>query len=339
MVGLADNLGFNPGGKSRVKFRVKEGVKPGITATLFRACGKLQREFSLLTLEPMARHTSFRVGGPADLFFAPRTKEELIRVIERSRCLGIPITPVGSGTNLLVRDRGIRGLVVTTRRMDKTLALTMTTDQEGIITASSGVVLGSAARFSMDRALTGFEFCAGIPGTVGGAIMMNAGTALGTIADSLVSLEVVSGNGEVRTIDRSEINFAHRKIMFDSFDPKVFVLEARFRVFLGDKQALQDQWLSLLEVRHKNQPGAVASAGCFFKNPDGGMPAGQLIDRAGLKGRRFGNAMVSKIHGNFIVNLGGATALEVLTLKRIVQDEVKKKFNVDLKPEVKIEGE
>jgi UDP-N-acetylmuramate dehydrogenase len=325
--------------KSRMKSMVKHGGEPQMDSTLSRAYGRLRREFSILTQEPMVRHTSFRVGGPADLFFAPAAKEELIRIIKRSGDLGIPVTLVGSGTNLLVRDKGIRGLVITTARMDKNLALTMTTDQEGIITASSGVILGSAARFAMDRGLTGLEFCAGIPGTVGGAVMMNAGTNLGTISDSLVSLEVVSENGETRTIDRSDIGFVHRKIMFDSPDSKVFVLEARFRVFTGDKRQICNQWLSLLKVRHGNQPRAVASAGCFFKNPDGAIPAGKLIDRAGLKGRKFGNAMVSKIHGNFIVNLGGATALELLTLKRIVQDEVRRKFNVDLKPEVKIEGE
>ncbi|MDY0220413.1 MAG: UDP-N-acetylmuramate dehydrogenase [Desulfobacterium sp.] len=313
--------------------------EPAMTGSPSRAYGLLQRMFSLLTDEPMARHTTFKVGGPADLFFAPATKGELIGVIKCSRELGIAITLVGSGTNLLVRDRGIRGLVVTTKRMNKNLALTMTTDQEGTITASSGVILGAAARFAMERGMAGFEFCAGIPGTVGGAVMMNAGTNLGTIADSLVSLEVLSGDGEISTIDRSQLSFAHREIMFDSPGSCTFVLGARFRVFAGDKQQIRDQWHSLLELRHANQPGAVASAGCFFKNPDGGMPAGLLIDRAGLKGRKFGNAMVSKIHGNFIVNLGGATAMEILTLKRMVQDEVREKFNVDLKPEVKIEGE
>lgn len=337
---LVDNLGLNLGVYPGVKSRVKYGAKRGVdSCSLSRACALLQREFFLLLNESMARHTTFKVGGPADLFFAPATKGELIGVIKRSRDLDIPVILVGSGTNLLVRDRGIRGLVVTTKRMNKDLDLAITTDPEGTITASSGVILGAAARFAMDRGMAGFEFCAGIPGTVGGAVMMNAGTSLGTIADILVSLEVVSGDGKIITIDRSELSFAHRKLMFDSLDPCMFVLGARFRVFAGDKQQIRDRWLSLLELRHASQPGKVASAGCFFKNPDGGMPAGLLIDRAGLKGQRFGNAMVSKIHGNFIVNLGGATALEILTLKRIVQDEVRKKFNVDLKPEVKIEGE
>lgn len=333
------NLGVDWGVNWGVDLEVKPSVKSVMTSTLSRAYALLEREFSLLTDEPMARHTSFRVGGPADLFFSPATKEELIRIINRSKDLGIPITLVGSGTNFLVRDKGIRGLVVTTRRINKNLTLTMTTDHEGIITVSSGVILGAAARFAMDRGMAGFEFCAGIPGTVGGAVMMNAGTTLGTIADSLVSVEVMSGDGNIRTIERSELGFAHRSIMFDFSGSCVFVLGARFRVFAGDKQKIRDQWLSLLELRHASQPGAIASAGCFFKNPDGGIPAGLLIDRAGLKGRKFGNAMVSRIHGNFIVNLGGATALEILTLKQMVQDEVRKKFNIDLKPEVKIEGE
>jgi UDP-N-acetylmuramate dehydrogenase len=119
----------------------------------------------------------------------------------------------------------------------------------------------------------------------------------------------------------------------------VYLLGARFRVQPGDKQKIRERWRSLLEKRRSSQPGSLASAGCFFKNPDNGMPAGQLIDQAGLKGKQFGNAMVSTIHGNFIVNCGGATAMEILTLKQMVADAVRRKFNVDLKPEVKIEGE
>jgi UDP-N-acetylmuramate dehydrogenase len=303
------------------------------------AYGVLKREFCLLSDEPMACHTSFKVGGPADLFFAPETKAELVRGIVRARSLGIPVTLVGCGTNLLVKDGGIRGLVVTTRRMNKTLAITMAADGTQFVTASSGVILATLARFAMDQGLDGFTFCAGIPGTVGGAVMMNAGTTLGTISDILVSLELVAADGRVMTVDRSELDFFHRTTVFNGLGPCVYLLGARFRVQPGDKQKIRERWRSLLEKRRSSQPGSLASAGCFFKNPDKGMPAGQLIDRAGLKGKQFGNAMVSTIHGNFIVNCGGATAMEILTLKQMVADEVRTKFNVDLKPEVKIEGE
>ncbi len=314
-------------------------MKPAMADGRSGAYGVLQREFCLLTDEPMACHTSFKVGGPADLFFAPETKAELIRGIARARSLGIPVTLVGCGTNLLVRDGGIRGLVVTTRKMNKNLATTMAADGAQFVTASSGVILATLARFAMDRGFEGFTFCAGIPGTVGGAVMMNAGTTHGTISDILVSLELVAADGRVMTVDRSELEFCHRRTLFNTLGSCVHVLGARFRVKPGDKQQLRDRWHSLLESRRSSQPGSMASAGCFFKNPDNGMPAGQLIDRAGLKGKQFGRAMVSTIHGNFIVNRGGATAMEILTLKQMVEDEVRMKFNVDLKPEVKIEGE
>lgn len=314
-------------------------MKPTMSNGLSGAYGALQREFCLLTDEPMACHTSFKVGGPADLFFAPETKAELIRGIARAKSLGIPVTLMGCGTNLLVKDGGIRGLVVTTRRMNKTLTITKATDGGPFVTASSGVILAALARFVMDRGFGGFTFCAGIPGTVGGAIMMNAGTTLGTISEVLVSLELVAGDGRVMEVDRAELDFFHRRTSFNGLGPCVYVLGAQFRVKPGDKQKIRERWISQLENRRSSQPGAMASAGCFFKNPDNGMPAGQLIDRAGLKGKQFGNAMVSTIHGNFIVNCGGATAMEILTLKQMVEDAVKTKFNVDLKPEVKIEGE
>ena len=303
------------------------------------AYAALKQEFSLLSNEPMACHTSFKVGGPADLFAAPGSRNELISIIERADQLGIPVTLMGSGTNLLVKDGGIRGLVVTTRMMNKNIALGVQGDGKHFISASAGVVLASLARASMDQGLDGFSFCAGIPGTVGGAVMMNAGTLSGTIAGPLASLEVLGKDGKVQTIDSSKLVFSHRKTSFNGLGSKVLLLGARFFLVPGDKKEIRTRWLSLLEKRNSSQPGGLASAGCFFKNPQGARPAGFLIDKAGLKGKQFGNAMVSRTHGNFIVNLGGATAQEILTLKEMIEDEVKKKFNVDLKPEVKIEGE
>lgn len=306
---------------------------------LFRGCEILRKEFSLVADEPMARHTSFKVGGAADLFAAPASQDELIRIVTRARALKVPLTLMGSGTNLLVRDKGIRGLVLSMKKINAKPTLTRVSDQESFVTASSGVILSTLARFAMDHGLDGFGFAAGIPGTVGGAVMMNAGTAMGTISDALVSLDILCRDGEVRTIDRRELGFSHRQLSFNGLGSGVLVLAANFLLVPGDKEAMQAMWLAHLEKRRESQPGSAASAGCFFKNPDNERPAGLLIDRAGLKGRRCGNAMVSEAHGNFIVNLGGATAREILTLKRMVETEVKKQFNVDLKPEVKIEGE
>ncbi len=312
---------------------------PAMANNLSRGCEVLRQEFSLVADEPMARHTSFKVGGAADLFAAPSSREELIRMVTLARELGVPVSPMGCGTNLLVRDNGIRGLVLSMKKINGKPTLTRISGAESLVTSSSGVILSALARFAMDHGLDGFGFAAGIPGTVGGAVMMNAGTNLGTISESLVSLEILTRDGSVMTVDRRELGFAHRELSFNGIGPGVLVLAANFLLVPGDKESMQANWLAHIEQRQASQPGSGASAGCFFKNPDNGRPAGLLIDQAGLKGRRCGNAMVSEAHGNFIVNLGGATAGEILTLKQMVEKEVKKQFNVDLKPEVKIEGE
>ncbi|MCP4117393.1 MAG: UDP-N-acetylmuramate dehydrogenase [Desulfobacteraceae bacterium] len=305
-----------------------------------RGCEILKQEFStLLGDEPMARHTSFKVGGAADLFATPTSRDELIRIVTRARALGVPVSPMGSGTNILVRDKGIRGLVLSMKKINARPTITRISGTESLVTVSSGVILAALARFAMDHGLAGFGFAAGIPGTVGGAVMMNAGTALGTISDSLVSLEILTLDGEVKTVERSDLGFSHREISFNGFGPEVLVLGADFLLAPGDRSAMQASWAAHLEKRRASQPGSAASAGCFFKNPDKERPAGLLIDKAGLKGRRCGNAMVSEAHANFIVNLGGATASDILALKRLVENEVKNQFNVDLKPEVKIDGE
>jgi UDP-N-acetylmuramate dehydrogenase len=307
--------------------------------TFSRGCEILRKEFSLVADEPMARHTSFKVGGAADIFAAPSSREELIRIVTLARELGVPVSPMGCGTNLLVRDNGIRGLVLSMKGINGKPTITRISDGESLVAASSGVNLSALARFAMDHGLDGFGFAAGIPGTVGGAVMMNAGTNLGTISEFLVSLDLLARDGSVMTVDRRELGFAHRELAFNGIGPGVLVLAANFLLVPGDKETMQANWLAQLERRQASQPGSAASAGCFFKNPVNGRPAGLLIDQAGLKGRRCGNAMISEAHGNFIVNLGGATASEILTLKQMVENEVKNQFNVDLKPEVKIEGE
>jgi len=314
-------------------------VNPDGADNLTRAYSILEKEFSLSTDEPMAQHTSFKVGGAADLFAAPSSRDELIGIVNLARKLSVPVTLMGRGTNLLILDKGIRGLVVSTRCVNEVLSATRVSEAQTLVTASSGVVLATLARFTIKQRLDGFGFAAGIPGTVGGAVMMNAGTAQGTISEHLASLEILTRDGNVQTVDRSELLCFHRQLLFKGFPPGQIVLAGNFLLPDGDKTAMEACWLELLEKRHKSQPERVASAGCFFKNPDREQPAGFLIDRAGLKGARCGNAMVSNTHANFIVNLGGATAKEILTLKTMIENEVKKKFNVDLKPEVKIEGE
>ncbi|MFH1156977.1 MAG: UDP-N-acetylmuramate dehydrogenase [Pseudomonadota bacterium] len=303
----------------------------------------LRSSFHLLENEPMSRHTSFRVGGPADLFASPESVDVLVNLVRTARMLSVPVTVLGGGTNILVRDRGIRGLVISTAGLTETVTILPMDQDRARVTALAGMPLVSLARFIMDNGYNGFGFAAGIPGTVGGAVVMNAGTGEGTISDSLVSLEILGDRGILEILDRSDLVVCHRSLAIRGRslvqDRFPILVRTVFEVEKGNPEAIREAWDVLLEKRRNTQPRGLASAGCFFKNPESGNPAGQLIDRAGLKGRRVGNAMVSDVHANFIVNLGGATAADILSLKAIVEASVMEQFGVTLVAEVRIEGE
>ncbi len=289
--------------------------------------------------EPMTAHTTFRVGGAADAFITVSDESELTYLITCLKENNLPFFIIGGGTNLLVKDQGIRGVVIC---LTKGLAKI---SQHGAITLSAlaGASLSALCRFAIKRGLSGLNFALGIPGTVGGAIRMNAGAGNGDMSDVLESIRIIGPDGNIETVDKTGLTFSYRDLSFADENCRELsssvILEGRFSLSHQRPEFLKAEADALLNARKKSQPTGFASAGCFFKNPENRESAGKLIDLAGGKGFRVGDAAVSEKHANFIVNRGRATAEDILRLMNIVQEAVFKKFNIMLEPEVKIVGD
>jgi len=292
--------------------------------------------------EPMHRHTSFRVGGPADALATPGDVKTLARLIRGAQDRRLPFWVIGDGTNLLVRDGGIRGLVITLTGGFRDIADTGEFPDGVRIRAGAGARLQGICRYAVDRGLAGINFALGIPGTVGGAIQMNAGTKLGWMSDVLRELRVLLPDGTEATFRRTELDFHYRMLSWEGMSlgvsPQPIILEGVIALTPADPAALKNDAAEILADRRSRQPTRLPSAGCFFKNPPGAEPAGWLIEAAGLKGTRVGGAEVSTRHANFIVNRKTATAADILSLMELIQEAVQNTFDVDLEPEVHILG-
>lgn len=277
----------------------------------------------------MSRHTSFRVGGPADLYVRPADLPSLVAALDILAGAGLPVLVVGLGTNLLVRDGGIRGAVVST-------ALLGGWHLEGDrLVARCGSALSGLARATARAGWSGLEFAAGIPGTLGGAVAMNAGAHGACLADVLERVTVLGDSGPL-TLGRDEAGFAYRDSRVRR--EKLVVTEAVLRLRPTSPAQAEERIRQVLRARAESQPRGVPSAGSFFRNPPG-MAAGALIEQAGCKGMRVGGAEVSPVHANFLVNRGGASARDVLTLAARVRDRVAERFGIWLEPEVEVVGE
>lgn len=288
-------------------------------------------EGNVLVNEPMSRHTTFCVGGPADLFLKPG-EEELPWVMELLKRRQIPVTVIGKGSNLLVGDKGVRGAVIEVGgRMAKIRHI-----GGECITAQAGAPLARVAQEACKKGLSGLEFAAGIPGGIGGAIVMNAGAYGGEMKDIVTHVKVLDGDGNVRELSNRQMEFAYR----NSCVPKngYLVLEASFRLQSMDEARIRREMEELREQRMAKQPLEYPSAGSTFKRPEGHF-AGKLIMDAGLSGYSVGGAQVSKKHCGFVINRGDATAGDIRSVIRHVQETVKEKFGVDLNTEVKMLGE
>ena len=284
----------------------------------------------LLENEPMSRHTTFRVGGPADLMFLPASAQELCDALRLAREAGVPAQVLGNGSNLIVRDGGIRGLTIVLGEHFSDIRI------EGKrICAQAGALLSRVAAAAMEAGLSGLEFAGGIPGTLGGGCAMNAGAYGGQISDVLVSAEVLLG-GEVRTLSLEEMQMGYRTTL--PLREGGVVLSACFELERDDSDAIQSRMKELNARRRDKQPLNLPSAGSTFKRPEGHF-AGALIEGCGLKGCAIGAAQVSQKHAGFIVNTGGATAKDILQLIAHVQAVVRRETGVELEPEVKIMGE
>jgi UDP-N-acetylmuramate dehydrogenase len=284
----------------------------------------------LLFDEPMQKHTSWRIGGPADIFVLPTKTEHLIRIMELTHGHQIPWYVIGKGSNLLVRDGGVRGVVI--KLADNFADL----EVDGMtLTAQGGRSFVSAANHAIRHGLSGLEFATGIPGTVGGAVMMNAGAHGGEVKDVLIDCDVVTAEGKLQHLTRDDLEFQYRYSMLK--DRPAVVVRASFSLTPGDAEEMSDRVKQWRERRQVTQPLSLPSCGSVFRNPEG-THSGHLIQQAGLKGTTIGGAQISELHGNFIVNIGGATARDVIQLIELAQRTVFEKYGHELHPEVRIVG-
>ncbi len=287
-------------------------------------------ELKVLKDEPMSRHTTFRIGGPADYFVCPG-REQIAEVFAIAKKCGMAVTVIGNGSNLLVGDKGIRGLVV-----EIGSAMNQITIDKNCITAGAGALLSQVAAKAAAAELGGMEFAAGIPGSVGGAVTMNAGAYGGEMKDILSKVTVLTSEGEVKTLDVSEMELSYRHSCVP--EQQYIVLEVEMELFPKPEAEIRAQMEELRNKRIEKQPLEYPSAGSTFKRPEGYF-AGKLIMDAGLRGYRVGDAQVSEKHCGFVINRKNASAQEVRQLMLDVQDKVKAQFGVMLEPEVKMLGE
>ena len=287
-------------------------------------------ELKVLKDEPMSRHTTFRIGGPADYFVCP-DREQIAEVLAVAKKCGMAIIVIGNGSNLLVGDKGIRGLVV-----EIGSAMNQIMVDKNHITAGAGALLSQVAAKAAAAELGGMEFAAGIPGSVGGAVTMNAGAYGGEMKDILRAVTVLTPEGELKTLDVSEMDLSYRHSCVP--EQQYIVLEAEIELGYKPEEEIRAQMEELRNKRIEKQPLEYPSAGSTFKRPEGYF-AGKLIMDAGLRGYRVGDAQVSEKHCGFVINRKNASAQEVRQLMQDVQDKVKAQFGVMLEPEIKMLGE
>ena len=288
-------------------------------------------EENVHTDEPMSRHTTFRIGGNADYFVKPGNADEVAAVIVVCREYNIPYFILGNGSNLLVSDDGYRGMIINI--MDNMDSVTV---DGRIITAQAGAMLVRVSVMARDNALTGLEFASGIPGTIGGAVYMNAGAYGGEMKNVVKTVRAIDEYGRIYELDSEKMDFSYRHSIVE--ERKLIVLEVTLELEHGSREAIDDRMKELAEARRSKQPLEYPSAGSTFKRPEGYF-AGKLIMDAGLRGYSVGGAQVAEKHSGFVINKGGATASDVVELIRDVQHDVDDKFGVTLEPEVKMLGE
>lgn len=285
---------------------------------------------AILINEPMSKHTTFRIGGNADVFVSPKVSQ-VAAILALAKEYEVPVTVIGNGSNLLVGDKGIRGLVLSFGKEAEEIVLDGTR-----MTVSAGTILAKAAAEAAKNSLTGMEFAAGIPGTLGGAIVMNAGAYGGELKDIVVSAKVLTPAGEIVELSKAELDLSYRHSCIP--EKQYIVLEATLELTPGDEAAIREMMADFKNRRVEKQPLEYPSAGSTFKRPEGYF-AGKLIQDADLRGYTVGGAQVSEKHCGFVINTGEATAADVLHLIEDVKRIVNDKFQVELEPEVKMIGE
>ncbi len=277
---------------------------------------------------PLREYTSFKIGGPADVLVEPADIEDVCLVVQQARARRIPLFVLG-GTNLLIRDGGIRGIVISLVRLRG-----MKEESESILYAEGGVGMPTLIGYAIRHSLAGLEWAAGIPGTVSGCVVMNAGTKLGEMKDSVKAVRMVNMKGQVVDVEATQVRFEYRRALL----PRGIVVGVWLQLKQGIRSEIERVVKDYLHYRRDTQPLAMPSAGCVFKNPPNDS-AGRLIETVGLKGARVGDAEVSMKHANFMVNRGQASAADVLALIKKVRSAIRRRVGVRLDLELKIVGE
>ena len=291
---------------------------------------KAQFDCDILINERMSNHTSYGIGGSVLAYIRPNNKNDLIKIIKMMNEKSHKTYYLGSGSNLLVNDKNINAFVITTARAIKDLKI-----KNNTIYADSGVMLGKLVKESMKHKLTGLESLAGVPGTLGGALKMNAGAWGSEISNYLTSVEIVDINGNVKTLKPTDLNFGYRNSSFSSED---FILSAQFKLKSSSNENIKIKKLKASDGRRKTQPLKYRSAGSVFKNPRSNLAAGLLIEKSGLKGTKYGDAEISNHHANFFINHGNAKASDVAFLIRLSRKTVFERYGIMLDLEIRTIG-
>lgn len=287
-------------------------------------------EDEILKNEPMSKHTTFRIGGNADIFLSPEVSQ-VSEIMALAKAYDVPVTVIGNGSNLLVGDKGIRGLVLSFGKEAESIQM-----DGRCMTVTAGTILAKAAAEAAKNSLTGLEFAAGIPGSLGGAIVMNAGAYGGEMKDVVVSAKVLTPEGEIKELSKDELDLSYRHSCIP--EKGYIVLEAILELSHGEESEIREKMADFKNRRVEKQPLEYPSAGSTFKRPEGYF-AGKLIQDANLRGYQVGGAQVSEKHCGFVINKGNATAADVLQLIQDVKRVVYDTFQVELEPEVKMIGE
>ncbi|MFE8697349.1 UDP-N-acetylmuramate dehydrogenase [Cytobacillus sp. FJAT-53684] len=287
-------------------------------------------EENIKLLEPIRNHTFTKLGGEADLFITPSSFAEIQTVLKQAKKFNLPVTLLGSGSNVIVRDGGIRGITLCFTKFNQINI------RDNVIMAQSGAAIIAASNFALEHELTGLEFACGIPGSVGGALYMNAGAYGGQISDVLEKATIMTRDGEIHSLSKEELQLGYRKSIFMNND--YVILEAEFHLKKADPKWIKQQMDEFTIARQSKQPLEYPSCGSVFKRPPGHY-AGKLIQDSKLQGTRVGGAEVSTKHAGFIVNIDQATSKDYIDLINVIKGTVKKNFDIDLETEVIIMGE
>lgn len=281
--------------------------------------------------EPLARHTTWRIGGPADAWIEVKNQEGMRKTLEILNLYEIPWKVLGKGSNLLVSDKGFRGAILSIENAYKSISIRHTTIRVG-----AGFSMIRMANLAAKHGLTGLEFAGGIPGTVGGAVYMNAGAHGSDISNILVEADLILPNGDFTIWKKADFQFRYRSSNLQKTSGILLAVE--FRLEEGERKKIAEKMAAFKDRRRKTQPYQLPCAGSVFRNPEGNF-AGKLIEELGLKGFRIGDAQISAIHANFIVNLGHATAKDVLAVMEHVQEKIYQAYHIEMVPEVELFGE